>query len=106
MGEGNPMTGHPQGGRDENGDLPGERSEEGTVSAPDSSGRDDEHASRAATDGEMTSRDRDKAGPGPGMDQTGMPDPGESVAEQEGNTPDRAPLGHDDPVRTTPREGR
>ena len=106
MSETNPVTGQPYGGRDEKpeGDqLPGERETDETQDAPSSAGRDDETASRAATEGAMSWPQQGGAEPSPGIpgqvqapgpeDATGSGAPGGSAANQSGRTPDHGSSG-------------
>jgi hypothetical protein len=102
MTEQNPVTGQPYGGRDERDDedgLPGERPSDETVSAPSSASSGDESASRAASDGPMTSDPPGELRGSEGIpqqvdapspaDATDADPPGGSAANQTGRTPDR-----------------
>ena len=101
---GNQMAGRPYGGRNERPEgegLPGERpvsDEERRVGPPESRDRDDDTASRAAEEGEMSS-EQGLAQPTPGIpepvdapspaDATEGDPPGGSAANQRGRAPDQ-----------------
>jgi hypothetical protein len=102
MTEQNPATGQPYGGRDEKpeGDgIPGERPESESVGPPTDSSRNDESASRAATDGPMTSDPPGELRGSEGIpeqvdapspaDATDADPPGGSAANQDGRAPDQ-----------------